>query len=370
MNILFLNYEFPPIGGGGSPVSYEIAKGYADQGHTVDVVTMKYKDLPEYEVRDGINIYRVPCLRTKKEICHPWEQLTYLIAAKKFLRKQLVSKKYHINHTHFLIPTGPLALWVLKKYKIPYIVTAHGSDVLGYNKRFKLLYPLLKRPWLNIIRKAAAVTTPSDFLKGKIREITDEGNVITISNGLDLTKFKPMKKEKRILILARLFVNKGIHDILDALKSIDLKGWTVDIVGEGPYRGILEEKVKENNLTDSVAFHGWVDHDSDLLKSLYGRAAIFISNSYFESFGQTALEAISAGCYPLLSDIGGYRSIVNDDKYFFEKENTEQIQSKLENRMKSWNKSFKINIDKFKWTSVIKEYINLLEKIDGTAGNN
>ena len=26
--ILVLNYEFPPLGGGASPVSYELAKGY------------------------------------------------------------------------------------------------------------------------------------------------------------------------------------------------------------------------------------------------------------------------------------------------------------------------------------------------------
>lgn len=35
-----LNYEFPPLGGGASPVSYEIAKGYTKLGHDVDVVTM------------------------------------------------------------------------------------------------------------------------------------------------------------------------------------------------------------------------------------------------------------------------------------------------------------------------------------------
>lgn len=43
LNILMLNYEFPPLGGGASPVSYEIAKGYARLGHSVDVVTMGYK---------------------------------------------------------------------------------------------------------------------------------------------------------------------------------------------------------------------------------------------------------------------------------------------------------------------------------------
>lgn len=35
-----LNYEFPPLGGGASPVSFEIAKGYVKLGNEVDVVTM------------------------------------------------------------------------------------------------------------------------------------------------------------------------------------------------------------------------------------------------------------------------------------------------------------------------------------------
>ena len=39
LRILMLNYEFPPLGGGASPVSYEIAKGYVKLGHSVDVAT-------------------------------------------------------------------------------------------------------------------------------------------------------------------------------------------------------------------------------------------------------------------------------------------------------------------------------------------
>jgi len=33
LKILMLNYEFPPLGGGASPVSYEIAKGYVELGN-------------------------------------------------------------------------------------------------------------------------------------------------------------------------------------------------------------------------------------------------------------------------------------------------------------------------------------------------
>ncbi len=49
-----LNYEFPPLGGGASPVSYEIAKGYVKFGHNVDVVTMHYRSLPYYEKKMGL----------------------------------------------------------------------------------------------------------------------------------------------------------------------------------------------------------------------------------------------------------------------------------------------------------------------------
>ena len=44
-----LNYEFPPLGGGASPVSYEIAKGYVKLGNDVGVVTMSFNGLKEFK---------------------------------------------------------------------------------------------------------------------------------------------------------------------------------------------------------------------------------------------------------------------------------------------------------------------------------
>jgi glycosyltransferase involved in cell wall biosynthesis len=361
MKILFLNYEFPPIGGGASPVSLEIAKGYASRGHHVDVVTMSYRGLPDFEIIEGVNIYRVKSLRSKIEICHPWEQLTYLVSAWRFLSRRLKDVGYDINHAHFIIPTGVLALWVKKKYGIPYILTSHGSDVLGQNKRFALLYPFLKRPWLKIVKNAKCVTAPSDYQIQKVMNITKDGKFKTIANGLDLNRFKPMKKEKKILIVARLFQNKGIQDILDALKGIDLDGWHVNIVGDGPFREILTEKAHANGLKDKVKFLGWIGNNSSEMKKLYGTSRIFISASYFESFGLTVLEAISAGCYPLVSDIGGHRYIIDDDRFFFQKENVEDLRQKLKYLIKHKINDFKIDIKRFSWSNVIKDYISLLE---------
>ena len=313
MKILMLNYEFPPLGGGASPVSYSIAKGYVKLGHSVTVVTMGYKKLPKYEIKDGIKIYRVPCLRSKKEMCYPHEMLSYVLSAKNFLSKHLLTEKYDINHTHFIIPTGIVALWAKKKYGIPYIVTSHGSDVLGYNKRFQHLYPLLVGKWKEIIASAKVVVTPSKFLQGEIKKITSKGKFAVIPNGIDPSKFKPMKKEKRILVVSRLFVNKGVQDILDALQGLDLKGWTVDIVGDGPYRSFLEKKAEG---LDNVKFHGWVDNDSTKMKELYGHASVFISASYFENMSMVLLEALSAGCHVIASNVGGNPEVVGKKDLF------------------------------------------------------
>jgi len=362
MNILFLNYEFPPLGGGASPVSLEIARGYVRHGHMVDVVTMSYKDLPSHEIIDGINVFRVKSLRSKKEICHPWEQLSYLISARKFLSRRMPKVRYDISHTHFIIPTGVLALWLKRKFGLPYVLTSHGSDDIGYNKRFAMLYPFLKRPWKNIVREAKYVTAPSDFLIDSIKKITTDGTFKTISNGLDLNRFKPMKKEKRILVVARLFRNKGIQDFIEALKGIEMESWKVDIVGEGPYRGFLEQKIIEHNLSGKVQLLGWIDNDSVQMKELYGKAGIFVSASYFESFGLTVLEALSAGCYPLISDIGGHRYILQNDRYFFQAGNIEDLHRKLQSLMRRRAGRYEMNLDKFSWKNVIKHYIALLEK--------
>jgi glycosyltransferase involved in cell wall biosynthesis len=75
----------------------------------------------------------------------------------------------------------------------------------------------------------------------------------------------------------------------------------------------------------------------------------------------TVLEAISAGCYPLVSDIGGHRYIIDDDRFFFQKENVEDLRQKLKYLIKHKINDFKIDIKRFSWSNVIKDYISLLE---------
>jgi hypothetical protein len=87
VKILLLNYEFPPIGGGSSPVTREIGKRYVQRGHWVDVVMMGFGDLP------------------------------------------------------ILLPTGLVVRAMKRKFGLPYFVSGHGSDIPGYNPdRFRWLH--------------------------------------------------------------------------------------------------------------------------------------------------------------------------------------------------------------------------------------
>ena len=366
--ILMLNYEFPPLGGGASPVSYEIAKHLSETGEfTIDVVTMGFKGLPSYEeINPKLHVYRVKCLRKKKEICKPWEQATYL-ATGFFKCWELIRRnKYDINYTHFIIPTGALALVLKKLFGLPYVITSHGSDVIGYNKRFKALYPFLMLPWRIILNNAKTISTPSNYLKQRILGVYpqfDEKKIRIIPNGIEAGKFVPMQKEKYILVVSRLFVNKGVQDLITSLKDVDLGEWKVKIVGEGPYRPELESKVKEYKLENSVEFLGWVDNKSDVMKELYGKASIFVLSSYFENMNITLLEAMQAGCLVIATNAGGNLEVVGNKHLLFTPMDSarlsEILTEQIKNSLNTIETQYRVK-DKFEWNMIITNYIDFI----------
>lgn len=126
MRILVLNYEYPPLGGGAAPVSRDISIQLAKRGHDVTIVTMGFHGLLAYEEEQGVKIYRLKCLRGKKSSCMPWEQYSYLLAVRHFMKSHMKSHTYDVCHTHFVIPTGEAAKWVKDKYGIPYVITEIG----------------------------------------------------------------------------------------------------------------------------------------------------------------------------------------------------------------------------------------------------
>jgi glycosyltransferase involved in cell wall biosynthesis len=365
--ILVLSYDYPPLGGGASPVVNELVKGYQKLGNFVSVITMGYKGLPRQEIIDGINIYRMKCLRSKKELCHPWEQFTYIISAKKFLKNHLKTNKYDICHTHFLIPTGILSYWVKKNYKIPYIITAHGSDVPGFNPdRFKFLHKFTKPTLKKICYNAKKVVSPSKYLLNLINKniISLPNNSIVIPNGIYPQDYSPLKKKKIILSTGRLLKRKGFQYLIKAVSEEDF-GYEVHICGDGPMRNELEDLAKKSKT--KIIFHGWINNQSKEYKELLGSASIYCLVSGKENSSVSLLEAMSSGCAVITSNISGCPETIGDTGICISPGNYEILREKLDFLIK--NQKVVLNYGKlarekvlknYDWKLLIKKYIEIL----------
>lgn len=337
-------------------------------GHTVDVVTMGFKGLKQKEEINGVTVYRVPSIRQEQSVCQTHEMLSYCYSAYRFLPKLLKENKYDINHTHFIIPTGIVSY--LNKSKIPYIITSHGSDVPGHNpNRFSIQHEVLKPVWRKIVKNADCVVTPSNYLKDMILKNVDTDNVTVIPNGFDIDSFNfdPKKKEKKILLVSRLFEFKGFQYFLEAIKDIDVD-YEINIVGEGPYKETLVQKAKD--LKVKVNFIGWLDNTSPELKNLYETSSIFVFPSIAENFPTVLLEAMAAGCAIITTDDSGCPEVVGDAALLVRPKNSEDIMSalgrlitddKLRNEL-LFNSRKRVQKN-YTWEKVSKHYINIYNNI-------
>lgn len=368
MRILMLSYEFPPIGGGGAKVVYGLSEELVRLGHEVDLVTMGFHGLLRHEQVKGVNVYRVPCVRIKKSVCSTPEMASYVFSAIPIALKLVRRNDYHINHTHFIFPDGLVSFIIKKLTGLPYIITAHGSDVPGYNPdRFKLGHRLLSPFWREVIQNSEQIICLSESLKSLVLKRGSDTEITVIPNGLDRNKFQPDgNKQRRILIVSRMFERKGVQYFLKALEGADLKH-EVNIVGDGPYLRNLQQIA--HSLKIKVRFWGWLENRSPELKELYETSSIFVFPSESENFPIVLLEAMSAGMAIITTKDTGCAEVVSDAALLVESRNPEAIRGaliKLINnadlcRDLGWKARRRL-VGNFSLTAVAGQYADLYER--------
>lgn len=317
LGILVLNYEYPPLGGGASPVTGAICRELAGRGHRVDVVTMAYRELPREETHGTLRILRIRCLRAKRHICRSYELATWVVSAL-FAASRLAKRNdYDVVHAHFFFPSAIVAWWLKRRYGLPYVVTSHGSDVPAYNPdRFRALHVLLRPIWRTVVRGADLVISPSRSLSRLIDAALGGPYPLEIvPNGIERNWITPGQgKRDGILMVSRMFERKGMQFLLRAL-SVGALGTTVDIVGDGPYRETLERM--KASVPDPVTFHGWVEPGSPPMLDLYRSASIFVFPSIAENFPISLLEAMFAGTAVVASDLEACHEVLGDTAEYF-----------------------------------------------------
>ena len=311
MRVLILCYEYPPLGGGGAKVVAGLARQLVIDGHEVDILTSGWQELPHQEVVNGAQVFRIGTLRTRADRCNPVELGSYLIVARWFLRRLMKSRTYDVCNCHFIFPDGVLTPMLKACWSLPVVLTAHGSDVPGYNPdRFRLLHWLLSPLWRRVVKQADGIICPSPTLERLIRSQVSGVRTRIIPNGFDPTRFDPTREhEKRIVVVSRLFKRKGIHYLIDAFAGLETE-FELHIVGDGPYRQALEELAQKNN--NRVQFWGWLDNSDVQLKRLYETASIFVLPSEAENFPVCLLEAMASGLAIITTRGTGCQDVVGD----------------------------------------------------------
>ncbi|MCP4326897.1 MAG: glycosyltransferase family 4 protein [Alphaproteobacteria bacterium] len=365
MNILVITREIPPIGGGAGHVALNLAINLAERGHDIVIVTMHFGDLPPVETRGKIVIHRVRCGRKNQDSSYLLEMLRFLRRARPLVRKLLAEHNCDLIHAHAILPDGLIG----SGFDAPLVITAHGSDVPGYNPdNFGLAHRVMAPVWQRTLSRAAALVTPSRSLADLVESKRPSQQITVIPNGIDAETFAATEKQRSFLICSRLVRRKNYHSFLEALQKLDLPQ-TVHIVGDGPELDALKAMATACP-QHKIQFHGWLENGSAEWRRLYERCLFFVFPSDNENFPINLLEAQLAGMVVLASPIPANKEVLGDNAVYLDRLSPGSIASRLETLISMEDATLEEIgararsrvIGEFSWSSVTDRYLTQYEK--------
>jgi glycosyltransferase involved in cell wall biosynthesis len=306
--ILMLNYEYPPLGGGAGNATQYLLHEFAERtGLRVTLITSSTTNTRVERLAENITIHFLDI--GKRGSLHYQSNknlLRYSWHAWRFCRRWIRDNPVDLVHAFFGIPGGMIALALGK----PYIVSLRGSDVPFYNRRFYWLDRLvLKRLHGLIWRNAERVIANSDGLKALAQRSFPTQAIDVIPNGVDTQAFSPQSVQTKLehlnlISIGRLIERKGYAYLFEALK--DLENVSLTLVGDGNQKQHLQTLARQSGL--QVTFLGYVAHAE--LPQLLRAADLFVLPSLNEGMPNAALEAMACGLPVILTDTGGSQELV------------------------------------------------------------
>lgn len=307
-------------------------------------------------------------LKTKEK---QWEILSYRLVGE--IEKLYETNKIDLIHVHWCFPEGYLVYRACEKLKIPYIITAHGSDIHTNTKDKEI-----KKYTVQALENASKAIFVSESLLNTARELGYSGdNAVVIKNGVEIEKFKVVdksliKKEFNILnnkhvvgYVGRFESIKGVYDIPNIFKKIYEKNKDVIfmIIGDGSLKKSVEKELDYNSI-EYLNFK-FINHDE--LYKYYNLLDILVLPSENEGYPCTIVEAQCCGVKVVASDVGGVSEAINNygkiikrgDK--FTEEVAESVLSIINENLH--NNIEDISNEKYSWENVVKNEMIIYEFI-------
>jgi len=302
---------YPTFGGSGI-VATELAMALAASGDEVHVLS--------YALPSRLSLVDPRIFFHEVAIAH-YPLFEYPPWSLALASKMVEVARYHgldLMHVHYAVPNAVSALLaqqILCPLRLPVVTTLHGTDVtlIGNDPSY-----LETTRWS--VRKSDAVTAVSESLRqSTIEQLCLEDKEITVvPNFIDPRRYEQVKHlpgarrwarpgEKILVHISNFRPVKRVLDVLAVFERVRAKiPARLLFVGDGPDRGKVEQRVRQNHEEESVVFLGNLPAIEEILIG----ADLFLLPSQSESFGLAALEALSCAVPVIASHAGGIPEVV------------------------------------------------------------
>jgi phosphatidylinositol alpha-1,6-mannosyltransferase len=316
--ILCITNDFGPRAGGIETFVIGLIERLP-RSHVI-VYTSAQDNSEEYD-RRWLEDFGVEVIRDKAKILLPTPGVAYCVKA--IVREQNIS-------TVFFGAAAPLGLLsrTLRKTGVTHIVAlTHGHEV-WWSKVWPFTVAIK-----SISRYVDHLTYLGEFTRRAIAQsITKEAatRMVKIAPGIDTDHFSPqdatqlrselgLTEKKVIVSVGRLVHRKGQDVLIEAMPAIikEVPEAHILMIGEGPYRGYLESRVKALGLQERVTFIGRIQY-ADLPRYICtGDLFVMPSRSRLsglevEGLGIVYLEASACGLPVIAGNSGGAPDAVLD----------------------------------------------------------
>ena len=338
MRIMIVTDQYPPMVGGVPTVTQGLVVDFANRGDQVWVVAPSYGQRDVHRLEQKVHVYRFSSFEwpTYEDLRIPFLPILPF-------RRLLKKIDPDIIHIHSPIVLGNIAQIVAGSLRKPVIVTNHYLPInisrsLSSDPLFGKTFMTVSYSYLvHFCNRCEYVTAPTMTALNLLYEHGLRAPAQAISNGVDLKKFSPGDRDKRlrqhfnlpqdrplILSVNRLSHEKRIDVLIDAVAKMT-RDAHIAIASTGPAEASLRARVEELNLTDRVSFLGFI-HDKDLVP-LYRLADVFAIPSEAELQSLATMEAMACGLPIVAADAYALPELVHHEinGFLFQRGNCEEM---------------------------------------------
>ena len=309
MLIVHVVRQFTPSIGGLEDVVRELSARQVGCGFAVRVVTLdrlfmakadsSSTRLPSYQTIDGVEIVRIPYFGSRR---YP--------VAPRVLRYIAKADIVHVHGIDFFFDFLALTKFLHGR---SLIVSTHGG--FFHTRYASWLKSIWFRTLTSVSMHAYAGTVAvsgSDFRRfARIRST----GLHCIENGVNTDKLADaasLSPVKGMICVGRLSSNKRLDRLIAFLKQVRQLDpeWSLTIAGRAWDQNAddIRHMIAASGQQNAIAV---LDSPTDAeIRDVMGRSSVFVSASEYEGFGLAVVEGLSAGLYPVLSDIDAFRSLV------------------------------------------------------------